>query len=129
MVGLPGWPMGSSYRLVRGQPLPCLPATSTTNEPKLQDKKRSRKDALTDVVKDVVNIIRLFFERKKMKEEMQPPIVIEIHEEISKIAGLTELEVYQAVRKMMLGHPKEFNLLKKLPYEKKRGWVRFILES
>ncbi|XP_012843355.1 PREDICTED: uncharacterized protein LOC105963495 [Erythranthe guttata] len=90
-------------------------------------KKRPKKDSLAEVVSAIATSFQEFLASKRKGEEKSSGI--EMHDVVSMIPGLTDDEVFKAVRMLMNGNEEEFNLLKALPDEKKKDWIYFLIYS
>lgn len=63
------------------------------------------------------------------KDEIQVSGIV-IYGVVHKVPGLGQREVFVAVQKLMRSsNSQEFNLLKALPDEEKKGWILFDLEQ
>ncbi|PRQ33119.1 hypothetical protein RchiOBHm_Chr5g0053961 [Rosa chinensis] len=85
--------------------------------------KKKKKDPLAQAIGDVANTLKEF-----MAAQVSPQLKGEdVHEVVSKVANLSKLQVFKAVRILMSGNPEEFSLLKSLNDAEKSEWIRMLI--
>nr|POE65405.1 hypothetical protein CFP56_55268 [Quercus suber] len=103
---------------------------STSSAAETHQRKRSRKDPLVEVVaeigsslKEYCSSVKEYFTAKKNQEQPQPSCE-EIHAVVSKVSGLTRLEIFKIVEKLMHGGAEDFKFLKSLSNDDdKKEWI------
>lgn len=109
----------------RSQP-PTHASDSTNSTPNSHQRKRIRKESLAEAILEMVTLLKEYL-KSKQNHDRPRPTGEEIHEVVSEVPELTQLEVFVAVQRLMRGNSEEFYLLKSLPKDKKKEWVRFLL--
>ena len=99
---------------------------SSTFGPEEQQKKRSRKDPLANVVTEVALSMKMYFENKKKQER---PIGLKIYEVVSKVSGLTQDEVYKVDQMLTRGDPEKLYLLEGLLNNEKAARLQFLIRQ
>ncbi|XP_040373625.1 uncharacterized protein LOC121052500 isoform X1 [Rosa chinensis] len=85
--------------------------------------KKKKKDPLAQAIGDVANTLKEF-----VAAQVSPQLKGEdVHEVVSKVANLSKLQVFKAVRILMSGNPEEFSLLKSLNDAEKSEWIRMLI--
>ncbi|XP_040368176.1 uncharacterized protein LOC112179429 isoform X1 [Rosa chinensis] len=85
--------------------------------------KKKKKDPLAQAIGDVANTLKEFMAAQvstQLKGE-------DVHEVVSKVANLSKLQVFKAVRILMSGNPEEFSLLKSLNDAEKSEWIKMLI--
>ena len=92
----------------------CQHCVSTSFASKPHQRKRSRKDPHVEVATDIgsslkeyCSSVKEYFSTKKNQEQPQPSGE-EIHAAVSKVSGLTRLEIFKIVEKLMYGGAEDF---------------------
>lgn len=99
------------------------PSASTSN---LHQKKKAKKDLLADAVGEMASSLKEYLASKMDLNRTQPKGE-EVYEVVSKVPGLSKLQIFKAILVLLNGNPEEFFLLKYLPDAEKTEWILYLI--